>query len=707
MIIYITNQIKIIKIHSKLIENISSLLFIIILFVASFTLTADDSKNVEEIIVKGNVLYADQVNALKTPVPILEVPQTVSIVTDDDIRKQGFRGIGDIIRYVPGVNTSQGEGHRDAVVFRGVRSTADFFQDGIRDDVQYYRSLYNVEQVEILRGPNALLFGRGGTGGVINRVSKKAVLNNKFGAINFGLDSFGANDLTLDYNLQSGDNSAFRFMVHSDGLENHRDHYDGQRNGINPTLKIKVTERTNLDISYEYADHERFIDRGIPTENGEPVKRFEQITFGDKDVNLTTLEATIFRATLSTEFSDTSKGNLSIVSSVFEKMYKNYYASDYNASETVVTMDGYLDPTERENTVISGNLVNEIQIGTSIHTLLFGGEIIDTSNDNQRYDTFWSTTSDDNEIFNITRPMDFSVNSVGIATSNDFTAKLKSKTKSNIEVSSIYFQNQIDFSDSLKLMIGFRHDTFDISVADIKSGTSQSRQDKEISPRAGIIFKPNENVSWYYSYSESFLPRSGEQYKKLTASAAALDPDVYKSSEFGLKIAISESLSLAAAYFGSEQTIATRDASGESAEIVGLQVDGLEFEIKGKLNDKMNLVFGYSSMDGKTSSGGEPREIPEHTLSLFVTYEVSESFGWAFGITQQGKSNISNDKPGLILPEYTRVDFGMDYKITDDLSVQLNIENLTDELYFPHSHSTHQASVGEPFNARISIRKTF
>jgi len=399
------------KMYTKLIENISPLIFISILFVASFAITADDSENVEEIVVKGNVLYADQVNALKTPVPVLDVPQTVSIVTDDDIRKQGFRAIGDIIRYVPGVNTSQGEGHRDAVVFRGVRSTADFFQDGIRDDVQYYRSLYNVEQVEILRGPNALLFGRGGTGGVVNRVSKKAVLNDKFGAVDFGVDSFGANDLTLDYNIQSGDNSAMRFMMHSDALENHRDHYDGQRTGINPTLKLKVTDRTTLDLSYEYADHERFIDRGVPTENGKPVKRFEKITFGDKDVNLTTLEATIFRATLSTEFSDTSKGNLSIVSSEFEKMYKNYYASGYNAGETVVTMDGYLDPTERENTVLTGNLVNEIQIGTSTHTLLFGGEIIDTSNDNHRYDTFWSTTSDDNEIFNITRPMNFSVNS--------------------------------------------------------------------------------------------------------------------------------------------------------------------------------------------------------------------------------------------------------------------------------------------------------
>ena len=695
------------RVYKKLVENISPLLFISILFVASFAITADDSENVEEIVVKGNVLYADQVNALKTPVPILDVPQIVSIVTDDDIRKQGFRGIGDIIRYIPGVNTSQGEGHRDSVVFRGVRSTADFFQDGIRDDVQYYRSLYNVEQVEILRGPNALLFGRGGTGGVINRVSKKAVLNDMFGAVDFGVDSFGANDLTLDYNVLSGDNSALRFMMHSDTLENHRDHYDGQRTGINPALKLKVTERTTLDLSYEYADHERFIDRGIPTENGEPVKRFEKITFGDKDVNLTTFEATIFRATLSTEFSDTSKGNLSIISSEFEKMYKNYYVSGYNAGDTVVTMDGYLDPTKRENTVIAGNLVNEIQIGTSTHTLLFGGEIIDTSNDNHRYDTFWSTTSDDNEIFNITRPMNFLENSSGFGASNDFTVKLSSKTKSDIEVSSIYFQDQIDVSDRLKLMIGGRHDTFDITVADIKSGTSQSREDKEFSPRAGIIFKPSENVSWYYSYSESFLPRSGEQYKKLTASAAALDPDLYQSREFGVKIAISKNLSFAAAYFDSEQTIATRDTSGEGAEIIGLQVDGLEIELKGKVNDKMNIVIGFSSMDGKTSSGGEPREIPEHTLSLFSTYKVSEKFEWAFGITQQGESNISNNKPELILPEYTRVDFGAYYKIAEGLSIQMNIENLTDELYFPHSHSTHQASVGEPFNARISIRKTF
>ena len=188
---------------------------------------------IEEVIVKGNVLYSDQVNALKTPVEVIDVPQTVSIVTDEDIRKQGFRQVGDIIRYTPGVNTSQGEGHRDAVVFRGLRSTADFYQDGVRDDVQYYRSLYNVDQVEILRGPNALLFGRGGTGGILNRVSKKAMVGENFGSFDFGIDSFGGSDLAADYNVETGTNTALRFNIHSDALENYRDHYDGDRFGFN------------------------------------------------------------------------------------------------------------------------------------------------------------------------------------------------------------------------------------------------------------------------------------------------------------------------------------------------------------------------------------------------------------------------------------------------------------------------------------------
>ena len=665
------------------------------------------SQDVEEIVVKGKVLYSDQVTALKTPVPIINVPQTLSIVTDDEIRKQGFRELGDIVRYTPGVNTSQGEGHRDAVVFRGVRSTADFYLDGVRDDVQYYRSLYNLEQVEILRGPNALLFGRGGTGGIINRVTKKAVLDEQFGSFDMGADSFGAFDFAVDYNVATGQKSALRINFHSDTLENHRDYYDGDRYGFNPTLRLEISPVTTLDLSYEHADHERFIDRGVPTLNGEPVEAFEDIVFGDTDTNLQTLRADIYRANLSHEFSETRKGNLVVQYSDFQKLYKNYYASGYSGGDTF-TADGYLDPTERNNLILSGNIVNEFQTGSAKHTLLVGAEIIDTENENYRYNTFFITTEDDNEVFNITRPINFGVNAAGVRTYNDFTADLKSSTQSDIEVTSIYIQDQINVTDNFKLLLGGRLDNFDITVRDIKNGTSESREDEEFSPRAGLIYKPQENISLYVSYAESFLPRSGEQFKKLDANAARLDPDVYESTEVGVKWDIRPGLSFTASYFDSEQTIATRDSdTGENSEIVGLQVDGIELELKGQVTEKLSLAIGYSDLDGETAKGGEPREIPEYTASLWATYEVNDRFGIGLGITSQGESNIKNDKPGLILPDYTRVDFAAYYDVADDLSIQLNVENVTDELYFPHSHSTHQASVGEPLNARISLRKTF
>ena len=669
--------------------------------------TSSFSQDVEEIVVKGKVLYSDQVTALKTPVPIIDVPQTLSIVTDDEIRKQGFRELGDIVRYTPGVNTSQGEGHRDSIVFRGVRSTADFYLDGVRDDVQYYRSLYNLEQVEILRGPNALLFGRGGTGGIINRVTKKAVLDEQFGSFDMGADSFGAFDFAVDYNVSTGEKSALRINFHSDTLENHRDYFDGDRYGFNPTLRLELSPVTTLDLSYEHADHERFIDRGVPTLNGEPVEAFEEIVFGDTDTNLQTLRADIYRANLSHEFSDTRKGNLVVQYSDFAKLYKNYYASGYSGGDTF-TADGYLDPTERNNLIISGNIVNEFQTGSAKHTLLVGAEIIDTENENYRYNTFFITTEDDNEVFNITRPINFGVNAAGVRTYNDFTADLKSSTESDIEVTSLYIQDQIDVTDKFKILLGGRFDNFDITVRDVKKGTSESREDEEFSPRAGLIFKPQENVSLYVSYAESFLPRSGEQFKKLDANAARLDPDVYESTEIGVKWDIRPGLSFTASYFDSEQTVATRDSdTGENSEIVGLQVDGIELELKGQVTEKLSLAIGYSDLDGETAKGGEPREIPEYTASLWATYEVNDRFGIGFGVTAQGESNIKNDKPGLILPDYTRVDFAAYYDLADDLSIQLNVENVTDELYFPHSHSTHQASVGEPLNARISLRKTF
>ena len=175
-----------------------------------------------------------------------------------------------------------------------------------------------------------------------------------------------------------------------------------------------------------------------------------------------------------------------------------------------------------------------------------------------------------------------------------------------------------------------------------------------------------------------------------------------------MKVALSDSMSLTAAYFDSEQVRAARDNdTGETSEIRGLTVDGFEIELKGRVNNNLNLAIAYSDLSGETSSGGIPREIPEHTLSGFATWEVNEKLSVALGITQQGESKIKDNTPNLVLPEYTRIDLSAFYTVAPNLSVQMNVENLMDELYFPHSHSTHQASVGESVNSRVSLRWTY
>ena len=684
----------------------------------SLSIFAQNSDDVEEVEVKGKVLYVDQVNSLKPPLPILDVPQSVSVITDDEIKNQGFREIGDIIRYTPGVNTSQGEGHRDAVVFRGVRSTADFYQDGIRDDVQYYRSLYNVEQLEILRGPNALLFGRGGTGGLINRVTKKAEIGEAFGSFDVGADSFGAADIAVDANFATSENTAVRLNLHTDSLANHRDFYEGERYGINPTVKIQAGD-TTVDLSYEYADHERFIDRGIPTANNTPVESLKDVVFGVEGLNLQTLEASILRANIAHDYSDSGKFNMSVTSSDFKKMYKNLYAAGYDGTANTVKLDGYLDPTERQNLILNANVVNEFNNGSTSGTVLVGLEFVDTDNKNYRYNTFFNNRAGsdageptDQQIFNITRPLDISVTSTGLASTVDYTTDLKSSSESDITVTSLYLQGDIDFSDNWKMIIGGRLDNFDITVTDVKKSQDQSRKDDMFSPRFGVIYKPVDNMSLYVSYSESFIPRSGEQYKKLDASGAALDPDVFENTEIGYKYDINDALTFTAAIFDSKSTRAEKDnETGEMNEVRGLEVEGVEIELSGDIDDQNNLTFGYTSLDGVTSKGTkQPRELPDQMLSLWYSYQANERIGFGLGVTHQGESFIkdtSNGSTGPALPDYTRVDFALYINASDNDVVRIHVENLTDELYFPHSHSTHQASVGESLNARISYSRRF
>ena len=678
-----------------------------------------DETDLGKMFVVGNYLYADQVNALRTPTPIIDVPQSLSIATAEQITLRGFDSISDIINYTPGVNTSQGEGHRDAVVFRGVRSTADFFIDGMRDDVQYYRPLYNLEQVEILRGPNALLFGRGGTGGILNRVTKKGVLGESFNTLQGSFNSFGGYAVQVDSNFSSSDNAAFRVNALFESLDNHRDFYDGDRVGFNPTARFMLTDFTQLDISYEYVDHERFIDRGIPTgSNGRPVEAFEDIVFGDPELNKNDIEAHLFRASLQHDFSDSLKANVNAFYGDYDKLYQNFYASGYDQANSpdVVTLDGYVDVTERQNLILSGHLVGEFYTGEVMHTLITGVEFIDTDSDQFRYNAFWNTTQDDNEVFLISRPLNLrggvGVNAAGNPTMNDFSTDINDDTRVNVEVFSAYVQDEIQLSDMLDLVLGARFDTFDIRVFNAVAEENRSRKDEEVSPRLGLIFKPHENMSLYGSYSESFLPRSGEQFANINGDNNQLDPNTFSNLEAGFKWDFNQGMSLTAAIFEIEQSspqVADNDPS--TLDVIDSKINGFEMQFKGEVNDNWYVSAGYSYLDGEQvdrsgDTGLRPRELPENMLSIWNNFRVTERFGFGLGLTYQDESFINNSNTA-VLPDFTRFDAAAYYDVSESFSLQLNVENLTDELYFPNAHSTHQATVGAPLNARLTAHWRF
>lgn len=676
---------------------------------------AEDS--IEEVIVEGSYLSMDKLNSVKSPTPIIDVPQSLSIITAAQISKQGFDSVADIINYTPGVNNTQGEGHRDAVVFRGVRSTADFFIDGARDDVQYYRPLYNLDQVEILRGPNALLFGRGGTGGVLNRVSKKGQLDKDFTKFSVSADSFSGVGIQIDTNTSINEDVALRINGMYEALEGDRDHYDGDRYAINPTLHVKLGEETALDVSYEYVDFERFIDRGIPTgADGRPVESLDGVVFGDRNLNTTGLEANVFRATLQHRFSDSLKGNFNVTYGDYDKLYQNLYASGYDQANTPdrVTLDGYLDTTQRENLTLSANLVGEFDTGSIEHTLIAGVEYGDTSSNQDRYNAFWDTSGKDKETILIDQLRNLvggvGVNAAGQATTVVFNNpdSLNDDTHVEIEVASVYIQDQIALSENFDIVLGARFDSFDIDVLNVKADNERrTRKDEEISPRAGLVYKPQENISIYASYSESFLPRSGEQFANINGDANNLDPDVFENSEIGLKWDFEGGLSLTAAYFENEQTRAARDnETGENFEVRGLEVEGYEIQLQGNLTEQLSIQAGYSNLDGKTGSGVQPRELPENMASLWAGYQATDKFGLGLGVIYQDESLIK-DGSDLTLPSYTRVDAMMSYQVSDELRLQLNIENLTDEEYFPTAHSTHQVTVGQPMNARLTVSGSF
>lgn len=673
-----------------------------------------ESDGTQTIIVTGKAdgYKADNsITATKTDTPLLDVPQSISVVTRERLDDQASRSIADVLRYVPGTTVTQGEGHRDQVTLRGQNTTADFFLDGVRDDVQYFRSLYNIERVEILKGPFALIFGRGGSGGIINRVQKTPSADALAVGGTASVNTFGAWDVAADINTPISGNAAFRLNANYESLDNHRDFFGGERYAINPYFAIDLGQ-WKLGLSYEYVNDDRVIDRGVPSiataagQPNTPITGYRDTFFGIPGVNRAGLEAHIVKARLDGQLTDNLNWSTTLLYGDYDKFYTNVFAAAAATGQTgtVALASGgtvpYTEPTQRKNFIAQSNLVWDVNLGSIGNKILMGLEYGDQDTVNNRRNGVLSSNT---------------LNLANIVYPTVTFGALVRNTQSNVRFVSAYAQDQISFGEHVDVVVGLRYDRFEIKGTDL-IGTPRpfARTDEKVSPRIGLIVKPQENISIYSSYSQSFLPRSGEQFFTLTPTQQNLAPEKFTNYELGAKWDIRPDLNVTLALFQLDRTNATTpDPANVTATInIGeTRTNGIELALTGRITPQWQMSGGYTYQDAQLRGNDFVRlgQVPKHQFALWNRYDFNDSVGAGLGVVRQSSqfAAIRTSATTTRLPAFTRVDAALFFTANERLEFQINVENLLDKAYFSDSHNNNNITPGAPINARFTARMKF
>src|SRR4249919_101205 len=648
--------------------------------------------------------------ATKTCTPLKDVPQAVSVVTAEQIADQSLRSIADVLYLVPGASVNSGEGNRDTVVLRGNSSTADFFVDGVRDDVQYFRDLYNVDRVEVLKGPNAMIFGRGGGGGVVNRVTKRSTQSN---FENFALsgDSEGGFRLTADVNEPLGQLAGVRINGLYENGDSFRHHVDLKRYGVNPTIGIEAGDRTRIDLSYEYFHDRRTADRGVPSVTDqvaldEPLKGFDGIFFGDPDKSFAKVDAHIGVLAVEHELGDgltlrnrTSYGH-------FDKFYQNIFAANLNEGAGTVTLNGYNNVTTRKNLFSQTDLVWENRLGGIDQTLLFGFELGRQRSRNVRTTAFFAPGA------GVVPLSDPTVDLDGLVTFAPIASDANNRTKATI--AAVYAQDQIRPAEWLEIIAGVRFDSFKLAVDDFRAaGGEFDRTDHFISPRLGVVIKANLKLSFYGSFSRSYLPQSGDQFGGLDINTEALKPEQFDNYEVGAKWEPVDGLLATAAIYQLDRTntrVANPDGSGTFLLSGKQRSKGLELGLAGNVTSRWQVSAGYALQKAEVTEAttacpsGDCKVplVPRHTVSLWHSYEVTDALGLGLGLIARSRlfTTINNQ---VKLPGYTRVDGAAFYKIANEVEAQFNVENIFGADYFPTANADNNIAPGAPRTVRGTI----
>ena len=640
--------------------------------------------------------------ATKTLTPLRDVPQSITVVTQTQIRDQGMMSVADAVRYVPGITAHQGENNRDQVIIRGNNSSADFFVNGVRDDVQYFRDLYNLERIEVLKGPNAMIFGRGGGGGVINRVTKEAGFV-PLRELSLQGGSFGNKRVAVDLDQPFGDRFAFRINSMYENSNSFRDFVNLERYGVSPTLTILAGRQTKVSVNYEHFRDRRTTDRGITSFQGKPAAVPFSTFYGNP--NDAAVRALVNLGSAAVEH---QAGRLTIRNVThfagYDRFYSNYVPGTVTADKSQVSISAYNNATQRLNAFNQ----TDVTFSTSRQTLLFGAEAGRQNTDNLRNTGYFNNTATATLAPFATPTLSSPITYRQSATD--------ANNHVNTNIGAVYVQDQISLTRFVRVVAGLRLDRFDLQYRNNRNSENLRRIDHLISPRVGVVIKPVSALSIYTNYSVSFLPSAGDQFASLTTVTQQMKPEKFTNYEAGVKWDVRRSLALTTAVFRLDRANTRSTDPNDPTRIVqtgSQRTNGFEFGAAGSLTRKWQITGGAGYQDAFVTSataaaraGAQAAQVPRHTFSLWNNYQLRPRLGAGFGILNRADMFAAIDN-ALQLPGYARADAAVFFSLTEKIRLQANVENLLNRKYYMNADSNTNISPGSPRALRVGLVARF
>ncbi|WNW13829.1 TonB-dependent siderophore receptor [Pseudomonas sp. DTU_2021_1001937_2_SI_NGA_ILE_001] len=681
---------------SPLAFGISALLGAGFACAASTTLpeTAINASNEQE---ETNPRVKDVSTATRTNTPVRYVPQAIDTVKTSNVLDYGTQSLGAALNGLPNVSDSS-DTRFDGLRIRGFDASNDFYLDGIRDDSQYVRDLHNIERLEVLKGPAAVLYGRGSQGGIVNRVSKAPQVGRRSSIEAQG----GSNDLRslyADLSTDPTDTLSLRLNMGNMDANSFRDGISSHRQLFAPSMSWQLTPALNWLVQYEYSRFDRTPDRGIPGVGGRPADVGRDTTYGDNRDYIDD-KAQSLRSRLSYDINLDWQLRQTLGVFQLDSDFDNTYLTGYTAATNRVTRQRWQQDLRTRNVFNNLELEGRIETFGLEHRLLTGVEVGSQRRDPRLYTAATSGAGSQTvptlDLYNPDRRQ-----------SHTGRMTLSSHNYTEVDSRALYVQDQLRLNDQWQLLGGLRYDRFEVETTNRVRGISEARDSHSTSPRVGVVWTPLPEHSFYASWTKTFSPVGGGLIgitPGTSGNANELSPELTKQKEVGVKSDwLGDRLSTTLALYELElYNRRTTDPNDPSLTILtGLQRSrGVELTASGQLVGNWYLRGGVGIQDATIVednnglAGNRVSNVAKRNGSLFLTWKPESGWYAETGVTLVGQRYADNQNT-TVLPGYGRWDVLAGYR-QKEWDLRAALSNLTDRTYYSSATSAAQIRVGDP-----------